>query len=698
MKSILKFTKPFTWLLIIAFALLFTQAMCDLYLPDKMSQIVNVGIMQNGIEHATPTVITREGLATYLTQMDSKERDLVISSYDLKLPTDLEQYGKITAAPKFSDSFYAINVNDKQTYQELDDIFVNISSNLAKANNPTLDLSEETAKVKTALDFADSEYQKLGLDTSHRTISYIINIGLFMLLIALIGGSAALTVDYMSARISSGIARNLRTALYKKVDDFSNVEMDKFSTASLITRSTNDITQIQMILLFAIRFICYAPIMVIGGLIMAIGKAPSMSWIIGMTCIILLILISIIFHFAMPKFKILQKLIDRLNLVVREHLTGLMVIKAFGTRSFERERFRQSNRNLADTNLYVMRLMALFMPLMMLSMNAISLCVIWNGGHLVSQGEIQVGDMMAFLQYAIFVFFSFVQLSMVFIMMPRAAVSAERISEVLNTQISIIEPSTDAEFIPEHLGELEFKDVSFKYGEASECVINNISFVAKRAETTAIIGATGSGKTTIANLALRFYDVTSGEIKVNGVNINSLKLSTLRDQIAFVPQKGSLFFGTIADNLRLGKKNATDEEMQEKAEISQATEFINSKQKKYNAEIAQSGKNVSGGQKQRLCIARALVKNARINIFDDSFSALDYKTDSKLRASLEQKMSEATNIIIAQRVSTIMNAEQILVLDEGAIVGKGTHHELLETCEAYREIVSSQLTKEEMNA
>ena len=524
----------------------------------------------------------------------------------------------------------------------------------------------------------------------------ILQAGGIMLLISLGSVVAAICVGFLGSRIGSGMARTLRGDMFKKVSSFSNTEFDKYSTASLITRTTNDITQVQNFVTMMIRMMFYAPIMGAGGVILALSKDVSMSWIIILAVVLLIGLIVVISIVVLPRFKKIQGLIDRLNLIVREQLSGMLVIRAFNTEKFEEKRFEEANRDLMKVNLFVNRVMTFMMPAMMLLMNVISVLVIWVGSHRVGEGALQVGDMMAFMQYTMQIIMSFLFISMMFIMIPRASVSAKRISEVLETELTIID-GQETKTAEDTVGLIEFKDVTFSYPGAEEAVLHNVSFIAKPGETTAFIGATGSGKSTLINLIPRFYDVTGGQILLDGVDIRKMREHDLREQIGYVPQKGILFSGTIASNLRYGKKDATEAEVLEATTIAQAKEFIDLKPEGLKTDIAQGGSNVSGGQKQRLSIARALVKKPQIYIFDDSFSALDFKTDAKLRAEIKQNVKEATVLLVAQRISTIMHAEQIIVLDEGFVVGKGTHKELLETCEVYKEIALSQLSKEELD-
>jgi len=539
-----------------------------------------------------------------------------------------------------------------------------------------------------------SEIVNIGIQ--QKQPKYIISTGAIMLLIALVGGAATVLVGFISARVATGVARNIRRDIFAKVGSFSHGEFDRFSTASLITRCTNDVTQIQMLLIIGLRMLCYAPIMGVGGVIMAVNKSASMSWIIAASVIALLGLTVIFMVAAIPKFKLIQKLIDRLNLVSRENLSGMMVIRAFGTQKHETGRFDKANRDLTDTHLFVNRVMAAVFPLMMLVMNGVSLLVIWVGAHKVAESAIQVGDMMAFMQYAILIIMSFLFISMMFVFVPRAAVSAERIAEVLSIEVSIKDPEKPRPFDANLKGLVEFRNVRFRYNGAQEDALRDITFTAKPGETTAIIGSTGAGKSTAANLVMRFYDVSDGQILVNGVDVREAKQSDLRDKIGYVPQKDVLLTGTIASNVKYGGGNASDAEVEAAVRVAQASNFIDEIPGKFASEIAQGGANVSGGQKQRISIARALAKNPEILIFDDSFSALDFKTDAALRRALREHAADVTVIVVAQRVGTVMNAEQIIVLNEGRIVGKGIHSELLKTCPEYLEIATSQMTKEEL--
>jgi ATP-binding cassette subfamily B protein len=739
MFKLAKYLKPFIALIIIAIVLLFVQAISDLSLPDYMSNIVNKGIQQGGIESAVPKAVRQSTMDKLIIFMNEYDKAEVLNNYTLtdKTDSDYDKYLKIypilAAEPIYTlndidrsendkmnrlmgKAFLAVSGIEKAKTEAKDgviefngtklpanvDLFALIAkqppeqrNQISNSMNEKFEALGDNMVTQAAVAPIKAEYIALGMNTDKLQSSYIMNAGILMLLIALLSAACTVMVGLLSARIAAGLSRNLRKSVFTKVESFSNTEFDKFSTASLITRTTNDITQIQMLVIIMIRMVIYAPIMGAGGVIKALNKSSSMTWIIALAVVVLLGLILTVFTVAMPKFKIIQKLIDRLNLVTRENLTGMMVIRAFNTQDFEERRFDSANKDLTNTNLFVNRVMVFMMPAMMLVMNGVTLLIVWVGAHQIAESAMQVGDMMAFMQYAMQILFSFLMLSMMFIMIPRAAVSAQRIAEVLETKPTIVDPKDPKQFDKVE-GVIEFRNVNFRYPEAEGDALNNVSFKALPNQTTAFIGSTGSGKTTLINLIPRFYDVTSGQVLIDGVNVKEVTQHDLRERIGYVPQKGSLFSGTIESNLKYADENATNEELNKAAEIAQAIEFIDEKPEGFAAEISQGGTNVSGGQKQRLSIARALVKKPKIYIFDDSFSALDFKTDSALRKALKAQTEKSTVLIVAQRISTIMNAEQIIVLEDGNVVGIGTHKELMENCETYQEIALSQLSKEEL--
>ena len=556
----------------------------------------------------------------------------------------------------------------------------------------------DTILDQASVSFCRSAYKDLGMDMDQTQIHYLLKTGGQMAALALLGMAASIMVAFLASRVGASAGRDLRSGVFHKVVGFSNNEFNHFSTASLITRSTNDIQQIQMLIVMLLRMVLYAPILAIGGVLQVMKTNVSMSWIIGLAVIIIAFVVLLLFLVVMPKFKVLQNLVDKLNLVTREILTGLPVIRAFSTEKHEEERFDDANRTLTKTNLFVNRAMTFMMPVMMLVMNGVSVLIVWTGAHGISDGQMQVGDMMAFIQYTMQIIMGFLMLCMISIMLPRAAVAADRVEEVLKSETMIHDPKQEKHFPEDGKGVLTFNHVSFRYPGADEDVLEDITFTAKPGETTAIIGSTGSGKSTLVNLIPRFYDVTSGDIMLDGVDIREVKQHELREKLGYVPQKGVLFSGDIASNIMFGNSHGSDDEMTEAAEIAQATEFIDTKPEKYKSPISQGGSNVSGGQKQRLSIARAIAKHPQVFIFDDSFSALDYKTDVTLRRALAEKTSGSTVLIVAQRISTILHAEQIIVLDEGKVAGKGTHAELLKNCPVYREIAESQLSRKELEA
>lgn len=722
MLKVLKNLKQ-SWLsVIVIILLLILQARADLALPDYTSKIVNVGIQQGGIENASPEVIRKQGMDDLLifTQEDEKilENYTLVSKETLS-QKDYEKYLKKYPAIETED-LYLLNDIEEEELSSLNEIMAKplmIIYNLSKEETGTQikeqllsqmpeqvramyqDINDmpESILQQAAIAAVKVEYQKVGINTDDYQNNYILLTGLQMLGVAFVSMSAGIAVMLLSSRVAAKLGKTLRDKIFRKVLGFSTSEFKEFSTASLITRSTNDIQQIQMLINMLFRVIVYAPIIGIGGFFKVLATSnDSMAWIIGVAIGSILLIVILLFLIAMPRFKKLQDLIDKLNLVAREMLTGIPVIRAFHTEKREEKRFDDANQNLMKTYMFVNKAMNLMMPILMLIMNCISLLTIWVGGHNVDEGIMQVGDIMAFLQYTMQIVMAFLMISMISIMLPRAGVSARRINEVLEKKNMIQDPKNPKHFDHNQKGLVEFRNVSFRYPDADEALLNNISFTAKPGETTAIIGSTGSGKSTIVNLIPRFYDVTEGEIRIDGVNIKEVTQKELRDVIGFVPQKGILFSGTIESNIKYSNEAMSDEQMKLAAEIAQATEFIEQKEETYRSEIAQGGSNVSGGQKQRLSIARAIAKDPEIFVFDDSFSALDYKTDAKLRAALSEKTENKTVIIVAQRINTILNADQIIVLDDGKIVGKGTHEELMKNCEVYRQIALSQLSKEEL--
>ena len=745
MLNLLKHLKPFVASMILAIALLFVQAICDLSLPDYMSNIVNVGIQQGGVENAVPKVIKSSEMEKLFIFMNDDEKNVIKDNYTLldkdNLTTD--EYNKyVKDYPELkNESTYKLNTGKEEKIDKLNDIFgkpmlivsmlesqglegvpgidnmapqgmdlstmdsfemlsmmsqEQIDNMLANVDEKLADMPESMI-TQAATSYVKEQYKEVGINTDKLQSNYVIMSGLKMVGIALISMLATVIVSFIAARVGAALGRNLRKDVFKKVVGFSNTEFDEFSTASLITRTTNDIQQILMLVVMGLRIVFYAPILGVGGVIKVINTGASMGWVIGVAVISILLLVIVLFSFAMPKFKSVQKLVDRLNLVTRESLTGMLVIRAFSTQKYEEEKFEVANKNLTRTNLFVNRVMTIMMPLMMFIMNAITLLIVWVGAHRIDEGIMQVGTMMAFMQYTMQIIMAFLMISMVSVILPRAMVSAQRVSEVLNVDVAIKDSEKLQMFNENEKGTIEFKNVSFRYPGADEDVISNVSFKAFPGETTAFIGSTGSGKSTLINLIPRFYDVTEGEILIDGVNIKNVSQYDLREKIGFIPQKGLLFSGTIESNLKYGGDHIVDEDMIKASEIAQAMEFINSKEERFNTEIAQGGTNVSGGQKQRLAIARAIAKKPEVFIFDDSFSALDFKTDAKLRKAINTELKESTLLIVAQRISTIMNANQIIVLDEGKVVGKGTHKELMENCEVYQQIALSQLSKEELS-
>lgn len=733
MKNLFKYASEHWKALLAIVAILIVQAYCDLSLPAYTSDIVNVGIQQGGVEDHIPDAISAEDMETLLLFTSEKDGKTVLSAYEkddktyeeqayvlkdtVKEDTDrTEKLSGILAAPMMmaagfeSGSDMTADIEEqlkaqlppemisedmtvldilKMMPQEQKQAFV---SEIEKKTEELPDTITEQA----AVNYVKEAYADLGIDMDELQFRYLFSTGAKMIGLAFLGMAASVLVGFLASRVGAAAGRDLRGRVFKKVVGYSSNEFDHFSTASLITRSTNDIQQVQFIIVMLLRIVLYAPILAIGGIVQVFQTNVSMSWIIGLAVVLIALVVLVLFAVAMPKFKSLQKLVDKVNLVMREILTGLPVIRAFSTEKHEEKRFDKANMDLMKTNLFVNRAMTFMMPIMMLIMNGISVLIMWSGAKGINDGQMQVGDMMAFIQYTMQIIMGFLMICMLSVMLPRAAVAADRVDEVLSSRTVIHDPKTPKKFEEKQKGVLTFDHVSFKYPGADENVLEDITFTAKPGETTAIIGSTGSGKSTLVNLIPRFYDVTDGSIRLDGTDIREVTQHDLRDKLGYVPQKGLLFSGDIASNIMFGNPEGGGQEMKEAAQIAQATEFIEAKPNKYESPISQGGSNVSGGQKQRLSIARAIAKRPEVFIFDDSFSALDFKTDVALRKALKKRTKESTVLIVAQRISTILNAEQIIVLDDGKIAGIGTHKKLLRNCEVYKQIAASQLSEKEL--
>ena len=735
MRKLFQFLKPYAPRVLLILCVLIVQAYCDLSLPTYTSNIVNVGIQQSGIDEEIPENISEEEMNRLLLFVSEDDRQDIQDAYEkssesfdydgevltLKdsVKSDNEKLDALTEEMKLPMMLTAGFENGSDTTKQMEgqlkeqmsqvpgiekmsvfDIFgmMDDTQRAAIVDKITeqMDKMPDSILDQAAISYVKSTYEQIGLDTGHMSTVYILKTGAKMLGLAALGMAASILACLMASRVGAKVGRGLRRDTFRKVIGFSNAEFDKFSTASLITRSTNDIQQIQLLTVMILRMVLYAPIMAIGGILKVSKTNVDMFWIIGMAVLLIVMVVAVLFIVVMPKFKIVQNMVDKLNLVSREILTGLPVIRAFHTEKHEEERFDKANKDLTKLNLFVNRAMTFMMPTMMLVMNGITVLIVWVGGHSINDGAMQVGDMMAFIQYAMQIIMSFLMICMISVMLPRAAVSAERVDKVLKSETKIHDPKEPKTLPKNGKGEVAFEHVSFHYPGAEEDVLHDITFTAKPGETTAFIGSTGCGKSTLVNLIPRFYDVTEGKITIDGQDVRDLTQHELRDKLGYVPQKGVLFSGNIASNIMFGNPAGSEQEMTEAAQIAQAVEFIDTKPERYKSPISQGGANVSGGQKQRLSIARAIAKHPDVYIFDDSFSALDYKTDTVLRSALKEKTTDSVVLIVAQRISTILHAEQIIVLDDGKIVGKGTHEELLKTCDAYYQIAASQLSESEL--
>ena len=735
MRKLFQFLKPYAPRVLLILCVLVVQAYCDLSLPTYTSNIVNVGIQQSGIDEEIPENISEEEMNRLLLFVSEDDRQDIQDAYEkssesfdydgevltLKdsVKSDDKKLDKLTEEMKLPMMLTAGFENGSDTTKQMEgqlkeqmsqvpgiekmsvfDIFgmMDDTQRAAIVDKITeqMDKMPDSILDQAAISYVKSTYEQIGLDTGHMSTVYILKTGAKMLGLAALGMAASILACLMASRVGAKVGRGLRRDTFRKVIGFSNAEFDKFSTASLITRSTNDIQQIQFLTVMILRIVLYAPVMAIGGILKVSKTNVDMFWIIGLAVLLIVMVVAVLFIVVMPKFKIVQNMVDKLNLVSREILTGLPVIRAFHTEKHEEERFDKANKDLTKLNLFVNRAMTFMMPTMMLVMNGITVLIVWVGGHSINDGAMQVGDMMAFIQYAMQIIMSFLMICMISVMLPRAAVSAERVDEVLKSETKIHDPKEPKTLPKNGKGEVAFEHVSFHYPGAEEDVLHDITFTAKPGETTAFIGSTGCGKSTLVNLIPRFYDVTEGKITIDGQDVRNLTQHELRDKLGYVPQKGVLFSGNIASNIMFGNPAGSEQEMTEAAQIAQAVEFIDTKPERYKSPISQGGANVSGGQKQRLSIARAIAKHPDVYIFDDSFSALDYKTDTVLRSALKEKTTDSVVLIVAQRISTILHAEQIIVLDDGKIVGKGTHEELLKTCDAYYQIAASQLSESEL--
>ncbi len=735
MGKLFKYLKTYWKMAFVILLVLLVQVYCDLSLPSYTSDIVNVGIQQAGVDDKIPEAISEKEMEKVLLFVQADDRQTVLDAYEKDENTynqtayvlkkniqdneeKTEELEEILSVPMMMIAGFEQGSDTTAKIEE--QLRANIPAEMLPKDATVFDilkmlpeeqLSQMTDKMKDQMDdmpdtiieqagisYIKTAYEDLGMDMNQIQFHYLFVTGGKMLALALLGMLASVLVGLLASRVGASTGRDLRGKVFRKVVGFSNNEFDQFSTASLITRSTNDIQQIQMLIVMLLRIVLYAPLIAIGGIYKVFQTNVSMSWIIALAAILIVLVVSVLFIVAMPKFKIMQQLVDKLNLVTREILTGLSVIRAFSTEKHEEERFDKANRDLTKTNLFVNRAMTFMMPVMMVVMNAISVLIVWTGAHGINDGQMQVGDMMAFIQYTMQIIMGFLMLCMISVMLPRAAVAAERVDEVLTSKTIIKDPEQPKHLPKKTEGVLKFNHVAFKYPGADEDVLEDIDFTAHPGQTTAIIGSTGSGKSTLVNLIPRFYDVTEGSITLDGIDIREMTQQELRSKLGYVPQKGVLFSGTIGSNIMFGNPDGNEQDMEEAAKIAQATEFIDTKSKKYDSTISQGGGNVSGGQKQRLSIARAIAKHPKLFVFDDSFSALDYKTDVALRKALKEKTSDSTVLIVAQRISTILHAEQIIVLDDGKIAGVGTHQELLKNCEVYQQIAASQLSEAELKA